>query len=268
MGVIVHLSDLHFGRHDRNMVRSLLKYLDALGPDLIVITGDLTQRATTVQYDLAKKFLDQLPKPLVVVPGNHDLPIHRLLRRFRHPWLKWKKIIGSDPSPVFQKDRLAVAGINTVRPMGDGFNWSRGRVTIDQSMRAVKKIATAPENAVKIIAAHHAFWLPDLKKHRRLVGGAGDALEVFRQAGVDMILGGHIHLPFVHVENGMIICHAGSAISNRVTVAHPNSFNLILGGSMELEGLEIRQMEWHKNKFFCADSFKFIRTSLGWLKKE
>ena len=264
MNRIVHISDLHFGRQVPDIVAHLLLRIDEYEPDLIVITGDITQRATNRQYRLAQTFLKQLDHPYLVVPGNHDISIHRLFRRFHHPWNRWQKMICSDLEPVFQTNQLFVGMINTVRLTGYRLNWSRGRVNKTQTDRLFKRMADVPKTAVRIIAAHHPFWLPREEEHRHLVAGARDALPVFQAAGVDLILGGHIHTGFTQVEEGMIICHAGTTTSDRVKGSKTNSFNLISG---DKNRLDIRRIQWDGTGFFSGAVKRFKRTAAGWAGK-
>ena len=118
MRKIVHLSDLHFGRTDASVVGPLIVAVRELQPTLVVVSGDLTQRARSHEFEEARLFLDQLPKPQVVVPGNHDVPLWDVLSRFMRPLEKYRRHISKDVEPVHEDEEMVVAGVNTARYIG------------------------------------------------------------------------------------------------------------------------------------------------------
>jgi len=115
MRVLAHLSDLHFGRSEAAVVSSLVSALEKVRPDLIVISGDLTQRARPAQFREARAFLDALGAPTLVVPGNHDVPLYNVLQRFFTPLGRYRRYIGRDTEPVYHDEEIAVVGVNTAR---------------------------------------------------------------------------------------------------------------------------------------------------------
>src|SRR5918999_2781193 len=117
MKKIVHLSDLHFGRIDAGLVGPLVEAVNEVEPSLVVVSGDLTQRARSEQFKEARDFLDRLPKPQVVVPGNHDVPLYDVYSRFARPLDKWRRFISEEVEPVYEDEELVVAGVNTARPL-------------------------------------------------------------------------------------------------------------------------------------------------------
>src|SRR5947209_3581481 len=115
MRKIVHLSDLHFGRIDERVVGPLAEVVRELRPSLVVVSGDLTQRARSSEFREARAFLDSLPRPQVVVPGNHDVPLWDVLARFSRPLEKFRRYISDDTEPLYEDEEMAVAGVNTPR---------------------------------------------------------------------------------------------------------------------------------------------------------
>lgn len=261
MTVIAHISDLHFGREVRNVAEGLLKALEKARPGMIVVTGDLTQRATSSQYRQVRRFLSRLPPPLLVVPGNHDISVHNPLERLWFPWQKWRRTISFNLEATVTGDGCIAAGVNSVRRMSFSLDWSRGRIRPDQADRIRELLAPAPPDLIRIVAVHHPFWLPDSRMKRHLIGGRRYALKAFRDAGADLILGGHIHVPFTRIIHTMIISHAGSAISSRLDPGMANSFSLISG---DRNHLLIRQMSWNGRRFEPAADQAFERTAKGW----
>src|SRR5271166_2836489 len=135
MRTIAHLSDLHFGRHDAAVAEALVADLAALRPDLVVISGDLTQRARRGEFAAARAFLDRLPAPFIAVPGNHDVPLYDLVRRTFRPLHRFARYITDLSHPFFADAEIAVLGINTARSMAI----SSGRISHDQ-MQAIRLI--------------------------------------------------------------------------------------------------------------------------------
>src|SRR5438105_13800532 len=123
MRTIVHLSDLHFGRTDDALLTPLASVIAKLAPDLIAVSGDLTQRARTAEFQAARAFLDRLPKPQIIVPGNHDVPLHNIVARFTRPLAKYQRYMTADLEPFYADDEMAVLRINTPRSL----TFRRGR---------------------------------------------------------------------------------------------------------------------------------------------
>ncbi len=117
MRKLAHISDLHFGRIDEEVVEALLADLRSLGPDLIVVSGDLTQRGHRHQFREARAFLDRLSAPYLVVPGNHDIPGVNMLARFAAPFARYQRYIERDMRPLHLDAEIAVLGLNTARPV-------------------------------------------------------------------------------------------------------------------------------------------------------
>ena len=261
MTVIAHISDLHFGRDLQPVTEGLLASLDALQPDLIIISGDLTQRAKTSEFAAGQAFLRHLEQPRFIIPGNHDLAAWNLLERFAYPWRKWKRYVATDLEPIMQTDAFMAVGVNTARRLGLSLDWSRGRINRKQIRYVQEMLQHVPEDCLRIVVAHHPFWLPDSSLSRSLIGGREAALQGFHTAGVDLILGGHVHLAYVQPLEGMLVSHAGTTLSNRLTPGQPNSFNVIRG---DRNRLALEQMEWRGTGFESIQRQFFQRTAGGW----
>src|SRR5258706_3334705 len=148
MRTLVHLSDIHFGRVDARCVPPLVRTIQGLAPDLVALSGDLTQRARISQFVQARGFLRRLPFPQVVVPGNHDVPLFNLAARFLSPFDWYRRYITDDLEPVFQDGEVIVVGLNSARslPFHGG-----GRLSEAQVTRAAARLAGAPPDAVRIV---------------------------------------------------------------------------------------------------------------------
>lgn len=195
------------------MTDSLLACVNRQQADMVVVTGDLTHRARPAQFADASAFLSRIKAPLLVVPGNHDIPLYNLVSRFIRPWAGYRRSIAAMLSPVRQVDGVRIMGINSVDP----FSWRRG-VLRGASVRAA--IAQIDPAAMNIIAVHHPMQqAPDAPKE--LARNAGKALAMLEDAGVQVILSGHLHrweaesLPGPGMSARILQIHAGTALCAR-----------------------------------------------------
>src|SRR6202790_188357 len=172
MRTLAHLSDLHFGRFDRATVQALIATITEAKPDIVVVSGDLTQRAKVREFREARKFLEALPSPQIVVPGNHDVPLYNVLARALKPLQNYKRFISKDLEPFFCDDEIAIIGINTARSL----TFKNGRINRQQVARSCARLETCDENRMRIIVSHHPFDLPETQKTHRLVGRAHVAM--------------------------------------------------------------------------------------------
>lgn len=232
MTVIAHLSDLHFGAEDPPVVAALAEDVARARPDLVAVSGDLTQRARHREFNAAAQFLRALPAPVLAVPGNHDLTPHDILERFADPWGRWRCHVGPETEPAWMDGQVAVVGLNTARRGGFYFNWARGRVGQERLARLEARLAAVPAGRFRIVVAHHPFVAPALHPTARLVGGAGPALAAFARHGVGMVLTGHLHLPDIasarELPGGvrLLLVQAATSTSHRLRGA-PNAWHRI-----------------------------------------
>ncbi|MGA9341965.1 MAG: metallophosphoesterase family protein, partial [Rhodanobacteraceae bacterium] len=190
MRTIAHLSDLHFGRVDETLIEPLVACVNRIGPDLIAVSGDLTQRARSAQFREARAFLDRLAAPRVVVPGNHDVPLHNVVTRSLLPLVRYRRHVSDDVEPFYADDAIAVLGINTARSL----TFKGGRINRGQLERMRTQFAPLGETVTKIIVTHHPLDLPEGHGARDLVGRARLAMTAFAECGVDVLLAGHLHV--------------------------------------------------------------------------
>src|SRR5688572_18252407 len=153
MRTIVHLSDLHFGRLDRRVVAPLVAAIGEAAPDLVTVSGDFTQRARVSQFVLARDFLESLPGPRLVVPGNHDVPLYDVARRFLWPLARYRRFIADDLEPMFIDAEIVALGLNSARSLTFG----RGRLNARQIEKAADRLRGVPPGLIKIIVTHHPF---------------------------------------------------------------------------------------------------------------
>ncbi|GAB3437081.1 metallophosphoesterase family protein [Flindersiella endophytica] len=258
---VAQISDLHFGRHVPQVAEGLLADLKEEGPALVAVCGDLTQTAREWEFRAAREFLDQLPAPALVVPGNHDLPGWRFWSRFARPWRRWRRNISDDPNgpAIHRAAGIVAVGVNTARRWGFHPDWSRGRINSLQLAGILYALGQADPDDVRIVVAHHPFLLTHPGRNRGLVGRSELALEKLHQRA-DLLLGGHIHLAYSGVVDGMVVAQSGTAISNRLK-GEPNSYNLI---DVDGGGMTVETRHWTGDGFETARSSRYARDGHDW----
>jgi 3',5'-cyclic AMP phosphodiesterase CpdA len=194
MRTIVHLSDLHFGRLDERILVPLVERIVSIQPDLVAISGDLTQRARRSQFEEARTFLERLPFPKLVVPGNHDVPLFNIAGRLFDPFGAYRRHISPELEPAHIDDEMAVIGLNSARALMLG---GRGRLNARQVEAAIARLRPLPLAAIKALVTHHPFDLPEGFDAEHLVGRAAVAMARFADAGADLFLAGHLHVSHV-----------------------------------------------------------------------
>lgn len=269
MRKIVHISDIHFGDADTRVVVRLVEKIGEIRPDLIVISGDLTQRARTSQFREARDFLTRLPWPQVIVPGNHDVPLYNVFDRFVHPLAKFRRYITDDLTPEFHDDELAVFGVNTARSL----TIKGGRVSEEQVEALLRKLCRIDDRKFKMIVTHHPFDLPEGFDEDDIVGRAKKVMPRLVGCGADVFLAGHLHVSHIthsarryRLDNGYsaLIIQAGTAASVRER-GEENSFNLL-----EVEGpvLVVKRFQCGlpESGFHLATTEEFSKTDIGWAR--
>ena len=225
MPVLVHISDLHFGRDVPQLAEALASRLREIEPDLVAVSGDLTQHGRRSELAAAGRFLATLEAPTIVVPGNHDMSKWPWIR-FVRPWRRWHEELGLPLDPVVRGRGYVAVGVNTARSWGWHYDWSRGRIGEAQRARIAREYAKSPRGALRILVAHHPFLLDEGAEDRGLVGGAEEALAALRRARVDLVLGGHVHLGYANVVAGLVVAQSGTTFSDRLK-GEPQGFNLV-----------------------------------------
>jgi 3',5'-cyclic AMP phosphodiesterase CpdA len=270
MRTIAHMSDLHFGRVRTEIVQALLADVAALSPTLVVISGDLTQQASRAQYEAAEAFLARMPVPWVAVPGNHDIPTLNPITRFTRPLSRFRRHVSRDAQPFWMDEEIAVCGINTARSWV--WDWSHGRVSWSQMESVREAMRDVPPDRFRIVFAHHPFLPPPTAPGTRLVGRAVPALKALEEAGVEMLLAGHLHRAYTgdimshhtHVARSILVAQASTATSTRLR-SEPNAYNLI---TIDGPSVTFEVRSWEGASFMPGLVTRFRRDGSRWIRVE
>jgi 3',5'-cyclic AMP phosphodiesterase CpdA len=268
MRLIAQISDLHFGAHEPAVVDALEAKLAELRPHLVVVSGDLTQRARRVQFREADAFLRRLEAhglPLIVVPGNHDIPLYNVVRRLFAPLGRYCRIVARGRSAFYHDEEIAALGLFSAH----GLTIKDGRLTRLQIAQIPRVFGHLPRDVIKLLVTHHPLVpLPDEEGHRdQALRGADRALAAVREAHVHLILAGHNHAasadvggPKLATDAQVMVVQAGTATSWRRR-GTPNSFNLlrITQGRLTLD-----QLDAANGAFAVTRSRSFALGDDGW----
>ena len=271
MARLVHLSDLHFGAHDEKLVEAVERQVDELKPDLVVISGDFTQRARTEQFREACQFLERLQHSgheVLGVPGNHDVPLYDVLRRFLSPLARYRRFIDDSLCPFVELPGVAVLGINTARSL----TFKDGRINKEQVQFIRDTFSRTPSEAVRILVTHHPLLALEVAGEvERGIGRQEMALHAVEESGVDMLLAGHNHhassqdaSDLITRAGGVLVVQAGTATSTRVR-EQEQSFNSI---DIADGSVTITVHGWTGETFDATDSNRYSWHDGRWKLRE
>lgn len=232
------------------MRQGVLDFIERNRPSLVVLSGDLTQRAKPEQFREAREFVDRIPVPTLVVPGNHDVPLYRVWERIFNPYGCYRKHFSEELEPVYRDDKLLVVGINTA------FGWTikDGRITLKRLLEVEKLLKETPETVFKVVVAHHHLIPPPNFGTQRVLANAYEAIGLFSSAGVDLILSGHLHQAYIGNSEEfypkgrppVVILHSGTTTSNRGRGGERerNTCNWI---RIDDQSMVVSHYRWHHN---------------------
>jgi 3',5'-cyclic AMP phosphodiesterase CpdA len=227
MSVLLQVSDPHFGTERTPVVEALVALAAQLRPDLVVLSGDITQRARADQFSAARTAMDRLGAPLLALPGNHDIALFDLWSRFVRPYARYSAAFGPDLAPVFASHDLLVLGVNTTRAR----RHKDGEVSSEQIDAVARRLSRATPGQLRVVVVHQPIDVMRAEDLPNRLHNHTAAQQAWAAAGADIVMGGHIHLPYVMPLPGlarpMWAVQAGTAVSSRVRSGVPNSVNVL-----------------------------------------
>ena len=240
---LLHMSDIHFGGEDAPALAAATAFARAAPYDLLVLTGDLTQFGHHDEFAAVKRWLAELPQPLLATPGNHDTPWFGLVERVASPFGRYARAVGPPDAERFEGEGFMVRTINSARGWQIRLNWSKGHISRFQTMRASRRISSAAPGALRVIACHHPLVEAVGGPMTARVRGGRFAARRLVAAGTDVVMTGHLHAPFVQplpFGDGLTYAVGAGTLSLRERGAPPG-FNVIetLG-----DELSVTAMAW------------------------
>lgn len=230
MSILLQISDTHFGTEQPQVVEALLALAALQRPELVVLSGDITQRARPAQFRAAKAFVERLGAPVLAIPGNHDIPLFDLWARLTRPYARYAKVFGADLEPVHSSPDLLLVGVNTTR----AWRHKNGEVSATQIDRVAQQLGAATPRQLRVVAVHQPVAVTMASDRPDLLRGHPAALRAWSAAGADLVLGGHIHLPYTLAQQGLArrlwVVQAGTAVSSRTRPGVPNSVHILRWG--------------------------------------
>lgn len=256
---LVHLSDIHFGAENPIATEAAISATRALSPDAVILTGDLTLRGRSREFKAARNWLCRLPRPLLVTPGNHDTPYWNLMLRTMAPFDRYRRYVAPLSETKIDLPDLVVRAVNTARGAQPRLNWSKGAVNLAAIRQAASEMKRT-KAALKVLVCHH----PLIETEYVTVSGGvhrGEAAALLlADAGIDLILTGHVHNPFAVLlpyPGGMTYAVGGGTLSLR-TRGTPEGFSVIEADAVRIK---ISALAWSGSAFEPFLSWSLPRRS-------
>ena len=262
---IIHLSDPHFGAADTHIAETFLKCAEEMKPELTILSGDLTMRVRRRELIMAKNFIDRLPKPRLVIPGNHDIPsINQVLDRFFNPFGRYKATFGNELEPELTIAGVHVVSMNSSRAFGFHSDWSEGRLTNEQLMRMKRQFSNGPINHIRILVLHHPLLELQIDG-RAVVKPLKKLMLAIEAAGADLVMCGHFHRSQILLAGATeqwraIISQAPTVCSTRLH-GEPQGFHEI---SIHDGFIELKHHIFKEGDFHPAAISVFQKGARGW----
>ena len=247
MNGLLHISDTHFGTEVPEVVAALQQLVLQLRPMAVLLSGDITQRATRAQFRAARRFIEQLDVPRVLLlPGNHDIPLFDLLGRSLAPYRRYREELAQGPlEGVHDLPGLRLIRVKSTRRR----RHIDGELSGRQISRVARALRESPEDALRIVVTHQPLWVDRASDAHNVCHGADGALAAWREAGADLLLAGHIHWPFacrVEGQRPLWAINAGTALSSRVRDGVPQSCNLLSWDPAQPRyGAQLQRWDYH-----------------------
>lgn len=233
---IAHCSDIHFGKiAHAEVVPALVDDVNAHDVDLVAVSGDLTQRARTGEFQAAVAMIDRFEAPTLVVPGNHDVyPWWHPWKRLWAPLQKYQQLVQHELRPTHVTPEVAVLGLSSPH----GATVKSGRLR-PEALHTMQAFFDKHASRFRVLVVHHHLTRMEQLGRHDIMGNADEALTAAAQTEVDLILCGHLHISHIEsvdvvsdrgdTEHCMVVASAGTATSSRGRKSNRgvNFYNLV-----------------------------------------
>ncbi|MDI1272508.1 metallophosphoesterase [Polaromonas sp.] len=265
MKKLLQISDPHFGTAQPAVMEALVELARQQRPDVLVLSGDITQRATATQFREARAFCERLQIPqMLALPGNHDIPLFHPWQRLVTPYARYLQAFGPELEPVLDTAWLQLSTVKTTRR----WRHKNGEVSARQIERVVARLRRAAPAQLRVVVVHQPVMVLRAEDEHDRLRGWEAAVRAWAAAGADIVMGGHIHLPYVcelsscvsDLPRRLWCVQAGTALSSRIRREAPNSVNLLLCDPAD-QPLQGRLERWDFRSAGAAGRFEVAHTS-------
>lgn len=265
---LAQVSDTHFGTERPEVVAGVLRALADLRPDATILSGDVTQRAQPAEFEAARRFVDGWPREArrIVIPGNHDVPLYNLWRRFTAPYAEYERWLGPTES-FWRRDGIAVLALNSTDPRLGKY----GRLPPARLQARLREARAACGTDLLLVVAHQPLWTAWGADRSQTLIGRRRTARLLAEARVDVVFSGHVHVPLLStsavsdplLDWRFVLCGAGTAVSHRTRPGAPNSFNVV---DLDADGpaLTLARHDWTGERFAVKEAKRFVRGASGW----
>jgi len=262
---LLHLSDPHFGAVSTGAAEAFLEHANSHQYDFTVLSGDLTMRARKSELEDAKRFVSAIPGPLLVIPGNHDVPAtNQPFDRFFRPFHRYSRWFGSELEPEHQEESFHLISLNSTRAFGFHADWSEGFLSREQLASCVPRFDAGNRAPFRILTLHHPLLAPP-GHGREVVKPLPDLLQTIGDARVDLVLCGHFHRSQLATAGTLegwkcVVSQAPTVCSTRLQ-GEPQGFHVIV---FTPEHIEITVWRFAGGTFVPTTTSRFERAEGGW----
>lgn len=223
---LVHLTDLHFGCEDKNALAAAARYIQERKPDAVIITGDISKDGLAVELDNACAWMRELPVPVVLTPGNHDVPYYEMWGRLAYPWARFERAAHGLQVLPWHTEKWSIVPVNTARAWQLRFNWAQGEISRGQTAIAAAELQRAAPGALRIVITHHPLDWPNDAPIKGVTRGGPRALEKLIDSGAQLFLSGHLHFASARLVGQRALTVTSGTLSQRVR-HEPCAFTVI-----------------------------------------
>lgn len=258
MARILHVTDIHFGCENKAAVAAVREHALEGGYDLIVQSGDMTLVGCEPEFIRASEWLKSLPQPRIGTPGNHDTPEYDIMARMVAPWELYRRYIGPPEGMSFVGPDIAAEAMNTSRGVQLRLNWSKGACRAGDARRVCANLSKAPPDALKVVVCHHPLLEITGGPMTARVRGGEAAARIVSEGGAELVLTGHIHMPFAHplpFGDGKTYAVGASTLSHRERGVPPG-YTVIEADAGQIH---VTAMGWVSGRFEAQRSWGFDR---------
>lgn len=222
----VHLTDPHFGCEDKHALAAVEKYIADHKPDAVIVTGDISKDGLALELDNACTWMRALGRPVMLTPGNHDVPYYEMWGRLAYPWSRFNNASHGIQTEAWHTPDWSIVPINTARPWQFRFNWAQGEISRGQTAVAAAELQKAAPGALRVVITHHPLDWPNDAPINGITRGGARGLERLVDAGAELFLSGHLHFASARLYHNRALSIVSGTLSQRVR-HEPCAFTVI-----------------------------------------